>query len=200
MTQLRRRSVQLSHGDDDAQHRGHDAQSREGVGDAREHLGNLLDLLFVRLHVGLDGDVDGSRVDAVHQLAQRVAVEVHGLVVREEFGVLLEDRASGGSRHVLFDGKDSLLADLVVQLVLHHQDVHEILAGKSVREDLPDLLAQRRKHVGGRADQRSSDRRPAQNQELRRLDQGQDVSAGHDEAAQNTHDDNDDADDREHRF
>jgi hypothetical protein len=100
--------------------------------------------------------------------------------------------------NVLFDGKDAFLADLVVELVLHHQDVHEVLDGVSVLEGLADLLQGRLERVRGGADEDAADGRAAQRDVFRRDDQDEEVASRHEEAAEHAEGDNEESDDGEH--
>jgi hypothetical protein len=154
----------------------------------------------MHLHVQLHHLIHVERIHAPGDgHAQRVADKLPRMMVGEKLRIFLEDRALLGLLDIHLHAQQSLLAHLVQKLVHHLQRAQIALLAewRSLHDshqrgrDLLDDV-----HRIGR--QQRADRRPAQNQQLGRLKKNQDVALLHQKAADDRHEDHENAYDGKH--
>jgi hypothetical protein len=199
LAQHLRRLGDRAHGGDDTQHRGDDAEGRHAVRHGLDRMGRAVQFLVMGFQLRIDQRLDLAGIlGAQRHHAQIVAQELHRVVVLQELGELVEQRAFVRLLDVLFQRQHSLGLGELEELVEHAQqlDIVGLLVGRPLHraaQALEGLL-----DVGlGVADDESAEGRAQDNDELDGLNQDQQI-AMHRVCAKHACKNDDGPDDDEH--
>src|SRR5471030_2286928 len=187
------------HGDGDAQHGGQDAEARHRLGDLAERLGRLFQFLvdggqLLLQHafqfVGVDL-AHGHQTEVVDDEGQQLRLLQHARVALEQRAVLgrldvgVERlQAAGGQLQQLVHQQQQLALEFRIVFLAEH--------------DFLDLREQFLEHVGGIAQHQRADAGAGDDDQLDRLPDLRKRAAFEREAAEDTAQDNEDADDLLH--
>ncbi len=199
-TQLSRRATQGFHGDDDPHHRRHNTKTRQGIRHPTQGVGRMLRLLKTGFDVLVHQGFQLKRRQVARgNDAQIVADEFQQNVLVGDAGITIENITFAGVFHILLDGHQTVAAGLVEQLIEQRQQIHiQCLAIAPPQKGVDHRLEHLFHHVRWVRHNKGTKGGATDDQQLKGLPQGQQLTVGEHIPSQHTGGNNHESDKLNH--
>ena len=123
-------AVQVTHGDDDAEHRGHDAEARQGVARGADQRDGLGFFVVMRLQLRSNSSDSSSGEQPSTSCFRPSTRNVSAWCAMHHGGIVREQRARPRCAHVRLERQHAFAADQRQDLIEELQQLHVVALGR----------------------------------------------------------------------